>query len=77
MKRRPTLGYLEGRNGARISITQPAVAERLDELQAALRQSHESRVRLSTELDDRTRRLMKLQNHWWTRLGEALRIVRP
>ena len=84
MKRRPLYGTLHAADGTLVRVNNRSVAQALADaeiriglLETALKQAREWDQRRSAELKERNAANVYLQNHPWTRLGEALRIVRP
>ena len=82
MKKRAPYGTLHSEDGRRVVIKQRSVAQalehaeqRIETLERVIKQGKEWDERRSREVKERTESLLRLQNHWWTRLGEALRVV--
>ena len=75
--KRKAYGELKSPFGS-VLIKNKAVARALEEAYEttqALGRLREAHQRTLSSLEQERLRLAKLQNHWWTRLGEFLRIV--
>ena len=82
MKRR-SLGTLRTHDGHEVEVRNKTVHATLsrqmaeiDRLTEALEVANSIAQSATLDRDGFREQLMRLQNHWWVRLGEALRIVR-
>lgn len=76
MKRRVPLGRIKTPTGY-VDVKNAAVARTLEELQAGATHNRDGWQRESVAHQATRDRLTRLRGHWWTRVGEALRIIRP
>lgn len=77
-RRAKVIGTLKTPEGE-VGITNPIVARALletDQLRKVLHQANNTMTRQRDIISERNLSLASLQNHWWTRLGNLLRIVR-
>jgi transcriptional regulator with GAF, ATPase, and Fis domain len=83
MKRRIPLGVIRTPTGEvvikdrRIAATLEAQQTQLSECARALEQTRQHWQQAAKELTETRAQLGRLQNRWWTRLGEALGMVKP
>lgn len=83
VKRRPVYGTVRDGQGRKTVMRQASVTAaleqaewRIDDLERAARADARWDERRATEVKEAKEGLARLQNSWWVRLGELLRVVR-
>jgi hypothetical protein len=81
--RRRQYGVVQDERGLKVVVKQRVVAaalsqaqDRIEALERTIQQGKAWDERKAKELKERTDALAALQNHWWTRLGEMLHVIR-
>lgn len=77
MKRRKVVGYLVDPSGQRLEVKNRRTAEAIRELANNSANLEQNLKEVLASASRYRNHLMKLQNHWWTRFGEFLHVIRP
>jgi hypothetical protein len=75
-KPKPNHGAIVRPDGLRVPIRNGTIAQAIHERDERIQDLTMSVNSAQKQVNDTNLKLARLQNHWWTRFGEALRLVK-